>query len=379
MAKNVSGEGLKPHKWQGRWRGGLTIGFDTAGKQKIKYYYGKTQTECQFKINEAKKQRDEGTLRTERSMSVKEWVDHWLEVKKTEVTERTLEEYEYNSRHLMPRIGKVKIDKLTALQVQKAQLDIREAVSARQAVQSRGLLFNAMSDALKLGLVPRNVVALVDPVKYETQEFQIWSAPEIVRFLQFAQRGDYYPLFYTALTTGMRPGELIALHWEDVDGDKLFVRRTVSVVNNKPVLKQHTKTKHGKRVLTIPDDTAELLESRRALSDEGPLVFPSRKGNFLGHGNLLRSLELYARKAEITVIRTHDLRHTYASMRIADGVDIMTLSRDLGHANPSFTLNRYGHIFDRHRKRDAPSLNRLLGLSNGIDSGTAPLAEDGKE
>lgn len=312
-------------------------------------------------------------------MTVRSWLDHWLEVKKTEVTERTLEEYEYNSRHLLPLIGKVKIDKLTALQVQKAQLDIREAVSARQAVQSRGLLYNAMSDALKLGLVPRNVVALVDPVKYETQEFQIWSAPEIIRFLQFAKRGDYYPLFYTALTTGMRPGELIALHWEDVDGDKLFVRRTVSVVKNKSALKQHTKTKHGKRVLTLPEDTAELLESRRALSDESPIVFPSRKGNFLGHGNLLRSLELYALKADVTVVRTHDLRHTYASMRIADGVDIMTLSRDLGHANPSFTLNRYGHIFDRHRVREAPSLNRLLGLGNGIDSGTASPTDEDKE
>ncbi len=74
-------------------------------------------------------------------------------------------------------------------------------------------------------------------------------------------------------------------------------------------------------------------------------------------------LETYAKKASVPVIRQHDLRHTYAAMQIADGVDIMTLSRDLGHANPSFTLNRYGHIFDSHRKRDAPSLERLLGLN----------------
>ena len=361
MAKNVSGEGLKPHRWRDRWRSGITVGFDANGKQKIRYFYGKTQAEAQAKLNEAKKQRDEGTLRTEKSMNVREWFEHWLEVKRNDVEPRTHEEYGFAIRHVVPRIGKVKIDKLTALQVQKMQLDIRESVSARQAVVSRGVLFNAIGDAMKLGLVPRNVVALVDPVRYQAQEFKIWSAAEIVRFLEFAQRCDYYPLYYTALTTGMRPGELIALHWQDVERDKIIVRRTVSIVGNRLILKENTKTKHGRRTLDLPDDTMRILEASREAA-EGPLVFPSRTGNLLGHNNLLRSLELYAGKAEVPVIRMHDLRHTYASMRIADGVDIMTLSRDLGHANPAFTLQRYGHVFDKYRKRDAPSLNRLLGL-----------------
>lgn len=73
------------------------------------------------------------------------------------------------------------------------------------------------------------------------------------------------------------------------------------------------------------------------------------------------------------------MRHTYAAMRIADGVDIMTLSRDLGHSSPSFTLNRYGHIFDSLREREAPSLNRLLKLNNGTSNGTAPKWEDENE
>lgn len=158
-----------------------------------------------------------------------------------------------------------------------------------------------MSDALKLGLVPRNVVALVDPVKYQTVEFTIWSADEIVRFLTLAQRADYYAFWYTALTTGMRPGELIALHWEDVGGDTLHVRRTISVVANKPVLKAYTKTKHGKRVLALPDDTSGILAELRE-GAEGPLVFPSRRGSFLSHRNLRRALTTYAEKAGVSTI-----------------------------------------------------------------------------
>lgn len=362
MARNVSGEGLKPHKWQGRWRSGLTVGWDANGKQKIKYFYGKTQRECQTKLNEAKVQRAAGTLQTERALTVNEWFKHWLEVKGREVSARTAEEYEYTSRHILPRIGKVKLDKLTPMQVQRLQLDVLEAVSPRAAVKVRSLLYNAMNDATKLGLVPRNVVALVDPVKYDTPEVEIWSAPQVISFLEAARMAEYYPFYYTALTTGMRPGELIALHWVDIQGDKLYVNRTVSMVANKPILQNTTKTKHGERTLTLPVDTAELLEARRAVSD-GPLVFPSRLNGFLSHRNLRRALHLYAGKASVPAIRVHALRHVYASMRIADGVDIMTLSRDLGHSSPSFTMSVYGHVFDRHRKRDAPTLQTLLGLS----------------
>lgn len=66
----------------------------------------------------------------------------------------------------------------------------------------------------------------------------------------------------------------------------------------------------------------------------------------------------------VKLIRTHDLRHTHAGMRIADGVDIMTLSRDLGHSDPGFTLRIYGHIFERYRPREAASLTKLLGIED---------------
>jgi integrase len=126
-----------------------------------------------------------------------------------------------------------------------------------------------MSDALKLGLLPRNVVALVDPVEYQTEEFTIGSAAKIA---------DYSAFWYTAPTTGMRPSELVALPWEDVGDGTLRVTHTVSVVANKPVLKSHTKTKHGKRILAQPREVTE-----------GPLVFPSRRDGFLSHRNLRRA------------------------------------------------------------------------------------------
>ena len=162
----------------------------------------------------------------------------------------------------------------------------------------------------------------------------------------------------------MRPGELIALHWSDIKETKIHVRHTISVVKNKAILGP-PKTKRSNRIIPIPWDTISVLKQHReTLSSDydGVLVFPSRTGSFLHHANLLRTLRLYSQKANITKIRMHDLRHTYASMRVANGTDIVRLSRDLGHANASFTLDIYAHLFARYQQREVPSLNELVGL-----------------
>ena len=360
-----SAEGQAPKKWRGRWRASILIGYNAKGNPKRKYCYGKTKEECLDKWNKLKRQQSDGMLPTGPKLTTKQWFEHWLTVKEKEVSARTIEEYSYTLKHVLPYLGGIKLDKLTPLKVQRMQLAVAEKVSARAAIHSRGLVHNALDDALKLGLVTRNVAAAVKPVKYERPEFQIWTADEIIRFLEHAKVSPYYSLYYTALTTGMRPGELMALHWENVEGDKIHVRHTVSVVNNQARLGP-PKTKRSNRVIDLPWDTVSVLEQHREnlvlIGYEGDLVFPTRTGTFVRHNNLLRNLRTHCKRAEVTQIRVHDLRHTFASMRIASGTDIVRLSRDLGHANASFTLDVYAHLFDRYNRRDVPSLQELIGL-----------------
>lgn len=108
----------------------------------------------------------------------------------------------------------------------------------------------------------------------------------------------------------------------DVEGNKVHVRHNVSIVKNKPILGT-PKTKRGNSIVTLPDDTVEILRQKReALAQakcDSPFVFPSRTGGFLPHGNLLRTLRLYGKRAEVIRVRMQDLRHPYASMRIAHG------------------------------------------------------------
>ena len=172
MARNAQGEGQAPHKWRGKWRGSIFVGYGEEGKQKRKYCYAKTREDCLTKWNALKRQQQDGALPAGPSFSVKQWFDHWLLVKDKEICPRTLEDYGYTLRHILPHLGRTKLDKITPLQVQRMQLAIADTVSTRAAVQARGLVHNALDDALKLGLIARNVAAAVAPVKYEKPEFQ---------------------------------------------------------------------------------------------------------------------------------------------------------------------------------------------------------------
>lgn len=362
MARNA--EGQAPHKWRGKWRASITIGYNSAGKQKRKYCYGKTRQECVKLWNKLKIQNDDGTLITEETMSVASWFEHWIKVKETEISARTIELYGYNIQHILPYIGRAKLNKLTAVQVQRMQINIAADHTTRAAFYARKILHNALEDALVLGLVSRNVAAAVKPIKYETEELKIWTAKEVRQFLTCMEGCPYYALFYTAITTGMRSGELMGLHWSDIEQDKLHIKHNISIVGGKPILTK-PKTKRSNRVITLAEDTVTVLAEHKFNKTlnkiDSELVFTTKTGNYLCHSNLNRSMKNNCKRAEVTRIRVHDLRHTFASMRIANGCDVVELSRDLGHANASFTLNIYAHFFEKHQARNAPSLKELLG------------------
>lgn len=362
MPKNLSGQGETPRRWKGRWRARLTLGFDASGRQVRRAVYGKTAAECQAKLNELKRQHAEGADLLGGDPTVSAYLAEWLQVKAKELSPRSIDIYRKEAKHVNRHLGRVHISKLTPLQVQRMQLALADEVSARQAKQSRGLLHNALQDAVRLGMISRNPVGAVKPMRYDPPEFEIWTASEIQRFLGAARESSYHNLYYTALTTGLRPGELFALHWEDVDGGKLNVRRTVSTEDGRAVIGE-TKTAYSRRIIPIPEDTAELLGSQPR---DAELVFCTRSGRVLDHGNVLRSIRELAAKASteddpVRAIRTHDLRHTFASMAIAAGWDVVTLSRHLGHADVSFTLRTYAHIFERHKPRKVSTLDELLG------------------
>lgn len=221
-------------------------------------------------------------------------------------------------------------------------------------------------------LIGRNVLESVKVPKQVKPEVAFWTEEEVTRFLAFAQTHRLYGLFYTAVVTGMRRGELVALRWQDVDDvrNRLHVRLNAVDVHG-TVHVGAPKTKASRRIVHVQEyDIQTLLEHRdrqeqeRALLGEAwsdhDLVFPSQLGTHLNPRNLSRVFDRIVKNAGVTETGIHGLRHTHASLLIKNGVDVGIVSERLGHTSPGFTRNVYQHLYDEQRSQAALGLSNLL-------------------
>lgn len=400
MPRNPDGLGRKPHKWRGRWRAYLTLGYAASGKPDRLYVYGRTEAECLARQLEALDRHRKGQVARPAPETLAAYLEAWLAGKAAEVKPRTLAIFRHDLWPIFELLGRRRLSKLRPDEIQKALHEVvgmtreyypngrvkkdgapraprRVTLTAKTANNARATLYNALDDAATLGLIPFNPVERVKPLKVEERELELWTAAQVMAFTAAtrAAAADYHALFYMALTTGMRPGELIALEWADITGDTVTVRRTASIDGRVGA----PKTRAGRRSIPLGGDTLETLAEHRAgLQQHGlldRLVFPTSAGTMVTHSNLRRSLHVWARKAEVPLLSPHGLRHTYASMAISAGMDVAELARRLGHTNPAFTLRQYVHFFEQARSRPAPSLRELTGHDDraGVQTGgTSP-------
>lgn len=375
MARNVPGTGRRPHKWRDRWRAYLTTSYHPDGRPKREYVYGDTESACQAKLDVLRRQRADGTV-TDAATPLSAWLKHWLASKAREVSPRTIDLYTYELAHLPATLTRKRLDRITPMDVQAAVAHIHDDVSARSARYARSVLGSALKDAVALGVIGRNPAQAVKGPRYEAAPIEVWTAAQVTAFLNTTRDRKcwYYALFYTALTTGARSGELIALQWSDLVDDRLSIERTASQ-QGKRRRTGPTKTRASTRVIRLPGDTLSVLAEHRqrlkAFRVDGALMFPTMYGGPLNQSNMRRALRAWAKDANVPKIKPHDLRHTYASMVIAGGLPVADLARQLGHTDPGFTLKRYVHFFERATPRDAPSLADLTGTE-------PPSSSDGR-
>ena len=384
MARNPDGQGRKPHKIKrGGWRAYLTVGYKPDGKPIRKYVYGKTQGEVLTKLDEARRLANLGVT-DPGSLTVDQYLDEWLASKAAEVSPSTLRIYTSELAHLRPHIGKARLAKLRPADVRRVMRALPGTVveygrkgkgkqstvlTARAANMARRVLASALADAVRDGLIAVNPASSerVKPLKHEERDVQVWTAAQVTAFLDACLAGGcvLYPYFYTALTTGLRVGELAALRWDDLTDSTLRVERSADA--------SWTKTPAGRRTLPLPADTRQVLEKHRAdlraSRIDSPLVFPTSSGGPVSRHYARKSLALWSGKAGVPRRTPHELRHTYASMMISAGVNPAELARLLGHTNPAFTLRRYVHFFELAQPREAPTLRELTGSQGGAVGG----------
>lgn len=223
MRRRGKGEGTAYEYKPGKWTAQVSLGCDGEGKCKRKTVYGKSQAEVLSKERQIHQQLADGTY-GDTDLTVKAYLERWLKEKARTVKPLTTQLYRYNvEKYVAPRLGRVQLTKLTPLQVQSAISDIADKAGTRTANQARTVLFQAMKQAVKWQLVPRNVVEAVDKLKDIPQEMQLWTFEEAAHFLASIQSHRLYALFYLAMSTGMRRGELLGLRWQDVQEGSITI------------------------------------------------------------------------------------------------------------------------------------------------------------
>ena len=184
---------------------------------------------------------------------------------------------------------------------------------------------------------------------------------QLTSFLREAKDSGVFEMYYVELATGLRRGELLGLKWEDIDLEKgnLRVKRQIARINGE-VVEAPLKTKNAYRTLPLAEDTIQVLKQQRMKTGSSPWVFPSSTGGPISPGSVLHMLHRVLKRAGLPRVRFHDLRHTFATLALQNGVDIKTVSGMLGHFSAGFTLDTYVHVTTAAQKEAAKAMERVL-------------------
>jgi len=365
-------EGTIRQRADGRWEAQVSM---PRGKRKS--YYGKTRREAQDKLRAALRDLDAGLDLAAGRQTVGQFLDRWLaDVAKPSVRPSTYESYAGHVRnHLKPALGHIQLAKLTPQQVQTMLTEKTAAgLSPRTVQYIRAVLRRALGQAMKWGLVARNVATLTEPPRSAKKPVQPLTAEQARAFLDFTKDDRLGPLFHVAITTGLRQGELFGLRWPDVDlaAGTLTVRHALQRINGKPTLVA-PKTDKSRRTVTLPASAVAALREQRKRQlqerllagsrwQDWGLVFASTIGTPLEPTNVTHRFQRLLADAGLPRQRFHDLRHCAASLLLAGGVPLRTIMGILGHSQISLTANTYTHLAPALERDAAAALDAVLAV-----------------
>jgi len=312
--------------------------------------------------------------------------EHWLPAQRSRgLRPATLDQYRMVVEcWLVPRIGAVKVQALTPATVQGLVEDLRTerstqgrpGLSARSAQLVVSVLKSACSWGLRNGVLGRNPAVAFDRPRLEHKPMAAWTTEEAAGILGATSEDRLAFGWALLLCRGLRRGELCGLRWDDVDlnGNVLRVTGTRVVVDGQ-VLCSTPKTASGRRSIPIDAHLLALLKGHRKRQleerlaagpayDEGGWLVADELGHPYNPQAISKLFVRRAKAAGLRPIRLHDLRHTSASLMLADGVPTKVVSELLGHASPTITLAIYAHVMPGQAGQAGAALSdRLLSRS----------------
>jgi integrase len=341
----------------GRWVAAVRL---PGGKRLVRY--AGSEREARAKLAELLRNQGAGLLAAPSRMTVGEWVERWLERKASTVRPKTRRLYTEVLGHLVAEVGAVRLDRCGPLLLAEAfRRMAARGVGSRVREQAFTYGKACFAEAVRVGALAQNPFDRLDKPKHEGRERPEWSPAEAARFLAACERSRlrYAPLCGLVLLSGLRRGEACGLTWADVDlgGRQLAVRRQRTTLGGVPRTAP-LKTKAARRLVPLSERAVGLLrrqweslpEERRR--PESP-VFCTDRGTPPHPDNLKRTLRALCQEAAVPPLPLHGLRHVFAALAAAGGLDPVALAAVLGHARPSTSLDIYSYAVGVERAADA--------------------------
>lgn len=383
----------------GKYRLRVSNGFDLNGKRK---YYNKTVS-CASK-REAEKELarfitsiEGGCTYSASKTTLNEYSQMWLQTYvMPNLSPTTYQSYnEKLNKHILPYLGSKRLDKIKPLDLdnlynflltkptnRKDNLGNFKTLSPASVHRVHEILSSIFNNALRWDLVPYNPCIKVVQPKYRRTKMSCYDEETSKRLINtlLAKAPIKYKCFVIlAILTGFRRGEIVGLHWDDIDfkNHKITVNRSAYYLSGQPTSEKGPKTDTSNRTIVVPKLCFDLLKQWRAEQGKMRLaigdkwqgaenIFTTDNGRIMNPSTGPKWFSDFLEKNNFPHIRFHDLRHTFATLLISGNVDVKTVSHKLGHASPTTTMNFYVHSLESTDRASAELLENMLIKENNL-------------
>jgi integrase len=371
----------------GHWAIILDIKKDGARKRKWHSFKG-TKREAQVECARLVAAMDEGSYVEKNKLTVGQFLNDrltaWEAAKR--ITPKSVERYrELIDNQIIPHLGEKLLQSLKPIDIEtwhntliaSGRKDGKGGVCARTIGHAHRLLTRVLKEAQRFDLVVKNATIGGDSLpKVHAAEVQIVGEDQLPVLVERIKGNKIEPIVLLALFCGLRRGEILALTWGNIDLDHkvLRIRRSLEETRSGGIRFKEPKSKAGRRDVTMPDVVVDTLRKHRIaqlelraklglgrLTDDD-LLFVGLNGQPIGPRHFSANVwPAAARSIGVPEITFHALRHTHASQLIHAGLDVVTISKRLGHSSPTITLSVYAHLFSNDDSKAARAINEALG------------------
>ncbi|MCH7662279.1 MAG: site-specific integrase [Chloroflexi bacterium] len=369
--KRGNNEGSIYKRKNGSWRALVTV----QGQRLTRTF--KTKRDGQEWLRKMLDEIDNGLLFESTLITMSEFMEEWLVSIEPAVRFNTFKQYkQVTEQHILPVLGKKRLRDVKPEHIQRLyNQKIRNGSSPRTVQLVHSVIHRALVHAVKLGLIPRNPDDATTPPRPKRKEMQFFDENQVQQLLITAKATNdrFTALYHLAIATGMRQGELLGLKWSDMDWEAgaLQVQRQITRKKGGGFAFTPPKTKSGTRRIELGSVTLAVLKEHQQTQfnemmavgerwQDHDLVFPSTIGTPMDRDHLRRRYKRLLKKAGLPDIRFHDLRHTAAALMLNNNIPVIVVSRRLGHAQPSITLDVYGHLMPTKQREVASLMDQLL-------------------